>query len=83
MLKRGWQLADGRQGWQGRGNNCNTFLFTNVLRGEQPHIIIDPGHTTNEAREDCFSYLTKAIEADGFKIGDIGLIIKLVHVLIH
>ena len=62
--------------WQGNGNNCNTCLFTNVLRGEQPHIIIDPGHTTNELGEDCFGSLTKAIEADGFKIDDIGLIIN-------
>jgi len=62
--------------WQGNGNNCNTCLFTNVLRGEQPHIMIDPGHTTNELGEDCFSSLTKAIGADGFKIDDIGLIIN-------
>jgi hydroxyacylglutathione hydrolase len=62
--------------WQGRGNNCNTCLFTNVLRGEQPHVIIDPGHITNEFREDCFNHLTKAIETDGFKINDIGLIIN-------
>ena len=38
--------------------------------------MIDPGHTVNELNEDCFSYLTKAIEADGFKLDDIGLIIN-------
>ena len=62
--------------WQGRGNNCNSCLFANVLQGERPHVIIDPGHTTNELKEACFSYLTKAIEVDGFKIDDIGLIIN-------
>lgn len=62
--------------WQGRGNNCNTCLFTNLLRGERPNVIIDPGHITNELREDCFNHLTKAIETDGFKIEDTGLIIN-------
>ena len=62
--------------WQGRGNNCNSCLFTNTLRGEHPHIIIDPGHITNEFREPCFDHLTKAIERDGFEIDDIGLIIN-------
>jgi len=62
--------------WEGRGNNCNTCLFSNVLRGERPHVIVDPGHSTNELGEACFNSLTKAIEADGFKIEDIGLIIN-------
>jgi hydroxyacylglutathione hydrolase len=62
--------------WQGRGNNCNSCLFADVLRGEHPHVLIDPGHNSNESREACFSYLTKAIETDGFKIEDIGLIIN-------
>lgn len=72
------RLADNFYGyiWQGRGNNCNTYLFTNVLRGERPHAIIDPGAIVNEFSESCFEYLTKTIEKDGFKIEDIGLIIN-------
>ncbi len=62
--------------WQGRGNNCNTYLLANVLRGEHPHIIIDPGHTINELREPCLDTLVKAVEKDGFRIEDIGLIIN-------
>ena len=62
--------------WQGRGNNCNSCLFANVLRGEQPHVVIDPGHITNELREACFDYLVKAMDGDGFKVDDIGLIIN-------
>lgn len=62
--------------WQGRGNNCNSYLFTNVLRGEQPHVIVDPGHITNEMGEACLDYLIKAIEGDGFKVSDVGLIIN-------
>ena len=62
--------------WQGQGNNCNSCLFTNVLRGERPHIIVDPGHIANEFGEACFDYLVRAIEKDGFKVEDIGLIIN-------
>ena len=62
--------------WQGRGHNCNSCLFTNVLRGEHPHIIVDPGHVTNELEENCFDNLTKAMKNDGFKTDDIGLIIN-------
>jgi len=62
--------------WQGRGNNCNSCFFTNVLRGEHRHAIIDPGHITNEFGENCLEHLLKAIEADGFKGADIGLIIN-------
>ncbi|MBM3154997.1 MAG: MBL fold metallo-hydrolase [Chloroflexi bacterium] len=72
------KLADGLRCyiWQGRGNNCNSCLFTNVLRGERPHVLVDPGHVTNEFSEPCFDYLTKAMEGDGFKVEDIGLIIN-------
>lgn len=62
--------------WQGRGNNCNSCLFSNVLRGERPHVIVDPGHITNELGEACFDYLVKAMEEDGFKVDDIGLVIN-------
>lgn len=62
--------------WQGRGNNCNSCLFTNVLRGEHPHVIVDPGHITNEMGESCFDFLNKALEEDGLKVSDVGLIIN-------
>lgn len=62
--------------WQGRGNNCNSCLFTNVLRGERPHIIVDPGHIVNELGEPCFDSLVKTMERDGFKVDDIGLIVN-------
>ena len=62
--------------WQGSGNNCNTCLFANVLRGERSHVIVDPGHITNEFGEACFDYLTKSMEENGFRVDDIGLIIN-------
>ena len=62
--------------WQGRGNNCNSCLFTDVLRGERRHVLIDPGHVNNEFAESCFDYLVMAMGKDGFKVEDIGLIIN-------
>jgi len=61
--------------WQGRGNNCNASLLSSVLRGERPHVLIDPGHIRNELGEPCFDSLTQAMERDGFKMEDIGLVI--------
>jgi glyoxylase-like metal-dependent hydrolase (beta-lactamase superfamily II) len=62
--------------WQGRGNNCNTCLLPNVLRGELPHAIIDPGHIVNELGETCLNSLISSMEKDGFKAEEIGLIIN-------
>jgi len=62
--------------WEGVGNNCNSCLFVNLLCGERPHVIIDPGHITNESQEPCFNSLVKAMGVDGFDVGDIGLVIN-------
>lgn len=62
--------------WQGMGNNCNTCLFTDVLKNGKPHVIIDPGHTNNEFNESCFNGLAKAIEKDGFSVDDVGMVIN-------
>jgi len=61
--------------WQGRGNNCNAILWPSVLRGERPHVLVDPGHVRNELGETCFDSLAQAMEGDGFKMTDIGLVI--------
>jgi hydroxyacylglutathione hydrolase len=61
--------------WEGRGNNCNAVLWPSVLRGEPPHILIDPGHIRDELGEACFDSLAQAMEKDGFKMEDIGLVI--------
>jgi len=62
--------------WQGRGNNCNSYLFAGVLEGDRPHVIIDPGHIVNEFREPCFKQLTAAMKAEGLDPKDIGLILN-------
>ncbi len=61
--------------WQGRGNNCNAILWPSVLRGERPHVLVDPGHVRNELGELCFDSLAQAMGKDGFKVEDVGLII--------
>jgi hydroxyacylglutathione hydrolase len=62
--------------WQGMGNNCNTCVLTGVVKGDKPHVIIDPGHITNEADEDCFASLEEGLAADHIKMDDVGLIIN-------
>lgn len=62
--------------WRGFGNNCNTVVFADALKGDKPHIIIDPGHITNESQEECFASLEEAMSADNIKVEDIGLIIN-------
>jgi hydroxyacylglutathione hydrolase len=61
--------------WQGRGNNCNAILLPSALRGERPHVLVDPGHVRNELGEPCSDSLAEAMERDGFKMEDIGLVI--------
>jgi glyoxylase-like metal-dependent hydrolase (beta-lactamase superfamily II) len=62
--------------WQGKGNNCNTYVFANVLGGDRPHVLIDPGHVTNEMKERCLERLLASMGRDGIKPEDIGLIIN-------
>lgn len=61
--------------YRGYDNNCNSYIFANVLSGHK-HIIIDPGHiVTPYLREPAFDNLTKEIEKDGLKLEDVGLVI--------
>jgi len=45
------------------------------VRGERPSILLDHGHVRNELGETCFDSLAQAMEGDGFKMEDIGLVI--------
>jgi len=61
--------------WQGNDNNCNSYLFTDVLKDDR-HLLIDPGHiTTPFYREPGLDTLVKEIENDGIDPGAIGLIV--------
>ena len=56
--------------WQGRGNNCNTYLIT----GEK-NILIDPGHLVSELGERCLEQLSSQMLADGKSLEQVDLII--------
>lgn len=61
--------------WDGNDNNCNTYLFSDVLQ-ENKHIIIDPGHLiTPYLREPAYDRLVNRINQDGLKIDDIGIVL--------
>jgi hydroxyacylglutathione hydrolase len=61
--------------WKGNDNNCNTFMFADVLNSKK-HIIIDPGHVvTPYLHEPAYEMLIKEIAKDGLKVEDIGLIL--------
>ncbi|MFC2039433.1 MBL fold metallo-hydrolase [Chloroflexota bacterium] len=62
--------------WTGKGNNCHSYLFADVLRGNRPHVLIDPGHVANELNERCLDRLVSTMERDGIKIEDVGLIMS-------
>lgn len=61
--------------WEGKDNNCNTYVFANVLKGNK-HIIIDPGYViTPYLHEPAYDMLVKKIELDGLKTDDIGIVV--------
>jgi glyoxylase-like metal-dependent hydrolase (beta-lactamase superfamily II) len=62
--------------WKGRGNNCHSYLFSNVLRGKRPHVLIDPGHVVNEMGEKCLEKLISSIRRDDIAPEEIGLIVN-------
>jgi hydroxyacylglutathione hydrolase len=71
------KLADGLYVyvWKGNDNNCNTYLFANVL-ADNKHVLIDPGHiVTPFLGEPAYESLVQQIVKDGLKIEDIKLIL--------
>lgn len=61
--------------WTGSGNNCNSYLFYDVLNGDRPHILVDPGHVGNELGESCLEHLIDSMKTDGINPQQLGLII--------
>ena len=61
--------------WQGKDNNCNSYLLADALNNYK-HLLIDPGHiTTPFYREPGLDRLLREIENDGVNAGQIGLVI--------
>lgn len=55
--------------WNGKGNNCNTYLF----RGPEV-VLIDPGHISNESGVNCYENLVHLLKLDGIGVLDIDYI---------
>ncbi len=62
--------------WNGRGNNCHSYLFRDVLSGKRPHVLVDPGYAVNEIDEKCVDRLIALMAGDGIEMEEIGLIIN-------
>ncbi len=61
--------------WRGNDNNCNSYLFADVLK-DSKHLLIDPGHiTTPFYQEPGLDRLFQEIESDGVNARQIGLVI--------
>jgi hydroxyacylglutathione hydrolase len=61
--------------WKGSDNNCNTYLFANIL-ADNKHILIDPGHIiTPFLGEPAYERLVQQISKDGIKIEDIKMLL--------
>ena len=61
--------------WQGRDNNCNSYVFANAL-SEGKHVVVDPGHLiTPYYRESGLDQLLEGMERDGISGSLIGLVV--------
>jgi hydroxyacylglutathione hydrolase len=61
--------------WQGNDNNCNSYLFVDILK-DSKHVLVDPGHiTTPFYREAGLDKLLYEIESDGLNMSKIGLVV--------
>jgi len=61
--------------WQGSDNNCNSYVFADVLKGNR-HVVIDPGHiTTPSYHEPGLTWLFNEMGKDGIEGEKIGLVI--------
>jgi len=61
--------------WQGNDNNCNSYVFADVL-DKGKHVIVDPGHlVTPFYREPGLERLLEEMHKDGISGTAIGLVI--------
>jgi len=62
--------------WQGFGNNCHSYLLRDLLPGDRPHVLVDPGHVVNHFGERCLDLLLDAMARDGIAPPAVGLVIN-------
>lgn len=61
--------------WEGNDNNCNSYVFANVIKGNK-HVVIDPGHiVTPYYHEPGLARLRQEMEEDGIDPKNVGLVL--------
>ena len=61
--------------WQGKDNNCNTYVIPGILENGK-HVVVDPGHIKTPAMgQPALEMLFTEMEQDGLDTDAIGLVI--------
>lgn len=71
------QIIDNLYGyvWQGSDNNCNSYVFKGVLKGEK-HLVIDPGHlATPFSHQSGLEILLGKMAEEGMERDSIGCVV--------
>ena len=60
------------------GNNSNSYVIADsiVVNNKRCHIIVDPGHLSNERGTDCLNTRLEEMVRDGIEAHDIGLVLN-------
>lgn len=76
MTHRALKVVDGVHFylWVGQSLNCNSVVLANALGGDHPHILVDPGMTMGESGRNPLDSLADAMQGDGLKLEDVGLV---------
>ncbi len=61
--------------WVGQGINSNSIVLADVLDGDKPHILVDPGMAGSEMGEKALDSLAGAMAGDGLSLDDVGMVI--------
>jgi hydroxyacylglutathione hydrolase len=77
LLHRSLTVADGVHFylWVGYILDCNSIVLSNVLEGPKPHVLVDPGMTSDGRGEDPLASLAEAMAGDGLRLEDVGLVV--------
>ncbi len=77
LLHRSLTVADGVHFylWVGQGMNSNSVVLADVLDGDKPHILVDPGMAGSGPGEKALDSLAEAMAGDGLRLEDVGMVI--------
>ncbi len=77
LVHRSLTVADGVHFylWVGQGINSNSVVLADVLDGDKPHILVDPGMAGSEMGEAALDSLAEAMAGDGLRLDDVGMVL--------